>query len=57
MSEADFTYPPRDEIRAELVKVSDFSETEVEALTWDELYEAYGRIARYDEPDVEADYR
>ncbi len=57
MSEDDFSYPPREEIRAALVEVSDFSSTEVEELSWDELYEAYGRIVRYEESDVEEDYR
>ncbi len=53
----DFEYPDRDSIRDEILKLTDFSEEEVDSLGWDELYEIYGRVARYGEDDIEDEYR
>ncbi len=57
MCSDDFEYPDRDTIRAEILKITDFSEEEVENLGWDKLYEIYGRVARYGEEGIEDEYR
>ena len=57
MCSDSFVYPPRDEIRDELVEESDFSVEEADILHWDTLYETYGRIVRYNEEGVEAEIR
>ncbi|MGM0442287.1 MAG: hypothetical protein ACQEQC_07700 [Elusimicrobiota bacterium] len=52
-----FKYPDRNKIRKELCRSSDFTEEEVEILNYNSLYNAYGRIVRYNEKGVEEKYR
>ena len=45
--------PKREDIKKELVKVSDFTPEEVEIMGWSSTYKAYSLIVRYKEKGVE----
>lgn len=53
----EFTYPSRDEIKDKVLEITEFSREEVEELSWDELYEVYGRVEKYGEEEIEDEYR
>ncbi|HOK40946.1 MAG TPA: hypothetical protein PLD27_07910 [bacterium] len=57
MSKKDVPLPPRAEIKAELAKVSNFTEDELAILNWSSMYKAYSLIVRYGEKGVEDNFR
>lgn len=53
----DVKMPVREKIRAELMKVSNFTEEEVSIMYWSSLYKAYSLIVRYEQQGVEDEFR
>lgn len=53
----DIKMPPRKSIKKELLKVSNFTEEEVEVMYWSSLYKAYSLIVRYEQKGIEDEFR
>jgi hypothetical protein len=54
---ADFTFPPRTEIKEALMKVSNFTADEIEIMSWSTMYKSYSLIERYGQKGVEEEIR
>jgi len=53
----DVKMPPREKIKEELKKVSNFTDDELEILDWSSTYKAYSLIVRYGQKGVEEEFR
>lgn len=53
----DFSFPPRIEIKEALSKVSNFTELEMQVLSWSTMYKCYSLMERYGQEGVEDEIR
>lgn len=53
----DVKMPKREDIKEELMKVSNFTEDELSILDWSSMYKAYSLIVRYGQKGVEEQFR